>query len=79
MTARTTVWARAARREDAAAIARIYNQGIEDRAATFETEPRTTADIERLLDERIGRYPANAVERESEVVAWASAAYRARL
>jgi L-amino acid N-acyltransferase YncA len=28
---------------DAAAIARIYNAGIEDRVATFETEPRTVA------------------------------------
>lgn len=79
MTAQTTAWARAARREDVAAIARIYNQGIEDRVATFETEPRTTADIERLLDERAGRYPAIVVERENEVVAWASAGpYRAR-
>ena len=26
---------------DAAAIAGIYNQGIEERGATFETEPRT--------------------------------------
>ena len=30
---------------DAAAIAEIYNQGIADRIATFETEPRTAADI----------------------------------
>jgi phosphinothricin acetyltransferase len=37
--------ARAAAREDAAAITEIYNQGIEDRIATFETEPRTPADI----------------------------------
>jgi phosphinothricin acetyltransferase len=79
MTAQTIAWARAARREDAGVIARIYNQGIEDRVATFETEPRTAADIERLLDERIGRYPAIVVERETEVVAWASAgSYRAR-
>ena len=61
MNAQTTAWARSARREDAAAIARIYNQGIEDRVATFETEPRTAANIERLLDERIGRYPAVVV------------------
>src|SRR5207248_7302801 len=54
MTAQTTATARCARREDTADIARIYNQGIEDRIATFETEPRTTADIERLLDERLG-------------------------
>ncbi len=37
---------RPARREDAAAICEIYNQGIEDRVATFETEPRVVADIE---------------------------------
>lgn len=37
--------ARPARREDAPAITEIYNQGIEDRIATFETEPRMVADI----------------------------------
>jgi phosphinothricin acetyltransferase len=30
---------------DAAAIAEIYNQGIADRIATFETEPHVAADI----------------------------------
>jgi L-amino acid N-acyltransferase YncA len=79
MTTQTASVARPARREDAAAIARIYNQGIEDRIATFETELRTTADIERLLDERLGRHPAVVVERHGQVVAWASAGtYRAR-
>ena len=38
---------RAARREDAAAITEIYNQGIEDRIATFETEPRSVATSSR--------------------------------
>jgi phosphinothricin acetyltransferase len=38
--------ARPARIEDAAAVTEIYNQGIEDRIATFETEPRAAADIE---------------------------------
>jgi phosphinothricin acetyltransferase len=33
--------ARAATPEDAADMARIYNQGIADRTATFETQPRT--------------------------------------
>jgi L-amino acid N-acyltransferase YncA len=32
--------ARPAELRDAPAIAEIYNQGIEDRLATFETEPR---------------------------------------
>jgi hypothetical protein len=36
---------RAATIADAAAIADIYNQGIADRIATFETEPRAAADI----------------------------------
>jgi len=36
---------RPARPADAAAIAEIYNQGIEDRVATFETEPRSAQDI----------------------------------
>jgi phosphinothricin acetyltransferase len=71
--------ARQARRADAAAIARIYNQGIEERIVTFETKPRSTTDIERLLAERAGRYPFIVVERDGEVVAWASAGrYRAR-
>jgi phosphinothricin acetyltransferase len=30
---------------DAETIARIYNQGIDERGATFETEPRTADDI----------------------------------
>jgi phosphinothricin acetyltransferase len=64
---------------DAAAIARIYNQGIEDRVATFETEPRTPAQMEPLLAERGERYPTVVVERGGAVVAWASVgAYRPR-
>ena len=31
--------------EDAPAIAAIYNQGIEDRIATFETRPRSADDV----------------------------------
>src|SRR3954454_1767163 len=36
---------RAATPADAPAIAAIYNQGIADRVATFETEPRSPEDI----------------------------------
>jgi L-amino acid N-acyltransferase YncA len=57
--------------EDAAAIARIYNQGIADRVATFETEPRSAADVRSLLDARGGTHPAVVVERGREVVAFA--------
>ena len=62
--------ARAARPEDAAAIARIYNEGIEDRVATFETEPRSAQDIEAWLEEDV---PLVVVEEDGEVVAWAVA------
>jgi phosphinothricin acetyltransferase len=45
MTETAKVRTRAATIADAAAIAEIYNQGIADRIATFETEPRVAADI----------------------------------
>jgi phosphinothricin acetyltransferase len=65
--------------DDAAAIARIYNEGIADRIATFETEPRTPAQLASTLAEKGDRYPTVVVERDGAVVAWASAgAYRNR-
>jgi phosphinothricin acetyltransferase len=71
--------ARPATSADAEAIARIYNEGIEDRIATFETDPRSRADIERLLADREGKFPTVVVERGGQVVAWASAGtYRSR-
>ncbi len=51
--------ARPATPRDAAAIARIYSEGIEDRIATFETRPRSAADIEAWFD---GRHPIVAVD-----------------
>jgi L-amino acid N-acyltransferase YncA len=64
---------------DAGAIARIHNQGIAERGATFETEPRTAAGVEVLLLERGDRYPTIVVERGGVLVAWASAsAYGSR-
>jgi phosphinothricin acetyltransferase len=44
---------RAAEPADAAAVARIYNEGIADRVATFETRERTTAEARAWLDERL--------------------------
>jgi len=64
---------------DAAAIARIYNQGIEERVATFETEPRTVAQIAAQLADKGDRFPTVVVERDGVVVAWATAGpYRSR-
>jgi L-amino acid N-acyltransferase YncA len=64
---------RLAKQADAAAIARIYNQGIQERIATFETAPRSTAELEAQLAEKGDRYPTIVVERDGESLAWAGA------
>lgn len=65
--------------DDAAAIAGIYNQGMAERIATFETDPRSPADIARQLSDKGDRFPTVVVERDGRVVAWATAgAYRSR-
>jgi phosphinothricin acetyltransferase len=65
--------AREARGEDAADIARIWNEGIEDRVATFETEPRTAARIASWMRDKEPRYPTVVVEADGRVIAWAAA------
>lgn len=68
--------ARNATPEDAEAIASIYNEGIADRIATFETRLRTAADIRKWFD---GRHPIIVVEDACEVVAFAATSdYRPR-
>ncbi|MDB5312726.1 MAG: GCN5-related N-acetyltransferase [Gemmataceae bacterium] len=62
--------------EDAGAIAAIYTEGIEDRTATFETRPRTAADVGPWVG---GRHPVVVVEDAGRVIAFAAAsAYRPR-
>ena len=56
---RPAATARPATPGDAAAIAGIYNEGIEDRIATFETRPRTPADVAAWFD---GRHPIVVVD-----------------
>src|SRR5262249_15892844 len=64
-----TMRARPATAADAAAMARIYNDGIDDRVATFETRHRSAADIERWFD---GLHPIVVVEDEDAVLAFAA-------
>jgi L-amino acid N-acyltransferase YncA/glycerol uptake facilitator-like aquaporin len=65
--------------DDAAAVAAIYNEGIADGVATFETEPRTTEQIGALLADRGSRFPTVVVELDGRVIAWAGAGpYRSR-
>jgi phosphinothricin acetyltransferase len=61
---------------DAEAIARIYNEGIEDRIATFETRARSAEDIRGWFD---GRHPIVVAEDDGHVLAFASTStYRPR-
>ena len=70
---------RRASEADASAIALIYNQGIEDRVATFETEPRSEAAVRQVLEAHGSRLPTVVVERDGRVVAFAwVSAYRSR-
>jgi phosphinothricin acetyltransferase len=63
--------ARPSRREDAAAITEIYNQGIEDRIATFETEPRAISDIMPWFDQAQGFF--SVIEPSGKLVGYAVA------
>jgi len=61
---------------DATAIADIYNQGIEDRSATFETHLRSAEEVQAWFN---GVHPILVVENEQGVIAFAStASYRSR-
>ncbi len=68
--------ARSAVPEDAEAIARIYNQGIEERVATFETRPRSAEEIRSWFG---GAHPAVVVEEGDSIAAFAATSdYRPR-
>lgn len=55
--------------EDAEAIVRIYNEGIEERIATFETRPRSVEDIGGWFGDE---HPTVLVEDDGSVVAFAT-------
>ena len=69
--------ARRATLDDAAAIVAIYNEGIEDGLATFETRPRTPDDVRTWFG---SRFPIVVIENSvGEVIAFASTSeYRPR-
>jgi L-amino acid N-acyltransferase YncA len=71
-----TLHARRAAPADAPMIAEIYNQGITDRVATFETSPRSAEDIHAWFD---GTHPIVVVEDGQVILAFASTStYRPR-
>jgi L-amino acid N-acyltransferase YncA len=60
---------RRAERGDAARIAEIFNEGVEDRVATFETQPATREDAERWLAEDL----VIVLEADEGIAGWAKA------
>lgn len=71
------MYLRVAAPDDAPVMAAIYNQGIEDRMATFETRLRTPQEIEQWFD---GIHPIVVIESgQQQVIAFASTSvYRPR-
>lgn len=74
----TAVSIRSACASDAADIAAIYSQGIEERRSTFETRLRSAEDILPWLAAD-ARYPVLVAERAGRVCGWANLSnYRPR-
>ncbi len=67
-----TLRVRAASSPTPRAICRIYNEGIQDRVATLETEERTPEERVEWLGARGPRHPVLVAESDGAVVGWAS-------
>ncbi|KON67914.1 GCN5 family acetyltransferase [Peribacillus butanolivorans] len=63
---------REAMEADIDSIKVIYNQGIEDRVATLETEMKDQSYMEEWFAKHIGRYKVIVADQEGEIVGWAS-------
>jgi L-amino acid N-acyltransferase YncA len=59
---------RPAERRDAAEVAAIYSEGIAERVATFETEPRGAEHVEPWVDAGL---PLLVAEQDGRVLGWA--------
>jgi phosphinothricin acetyltransferase len=63
---------RPATERDAEAICRIYNQGIEDRLATLETELRTPQERREWMAAKSPRHPVIVAEDRGVIAGWGS-------
>jgi L-amino acid N-acyltransferase YncA len=57
---------------DLAAIGRIYNEGIDDRVATLETQPKSARDIDQWWAQHDERYAVLVATESDHVVGWAA-------
>ncbi len=67
-----TLLFREARVADLAAIQHIYNEGIEDRIATLDTDPKDDSEIAGWFADHRGRHCVVLAVRENTIVGWAS-------
>ena len=63
---------RMASEQDIDSICLIYNQGIEDRIATLETEQKDLTYMKNWLEQHQGRYKVLVAECNGVVIGWAS-------
>ena len=63
---------RNATRADLRRIREIYNEGIEDRTATLDVEPKSAASLETWFAEHDARFEVLVAEEVGLVVGWAS-------
>ncbi|BCD02741.1 hypothetical protein BC30048_p1250 (plasmid) [Bacillus cereus] len=63
---------RKATEQDVQEITTIYNEGIEDRIATLETEIKTDKYVMEWLFQREKRYSVLVMEGNSHIIGWAS-------
>jgi len=63
---------RIASEQDIESIRMIYNQGIEDRIATLETEQKESPYMINWFEQHKGRYKVLVAEQNGEVIGWAS-------
>ncbi|MBL0389134.1 N-acetyltransferase [Tumebacillus sp. ITR2] len=63
---------RLAQEQDLPAILRIYNQGIEDRIATLETEVKDDSYMQNWFAQREPRYAVLVACAGEQIVGWAS-------
>lgn len=68
----TSVSIRKAVMGDLESILQIYNQGIEDRIATLEEEPKHLQYMHTWFAERPDRYTVLVAEQSEQIVGWAS-------
>lgn len=67
-----TLTVRRAETSDLESIRRIYNEGIEDRVATLDEDPKDQSEIREWWENHAGRYAVIVAERDGTIVGWAS-------